>query len=211
MVNFKNVLMLASSALVLGACSNASTDATDNTNSTENALVEESSSTQAVQQEEVVKSTSDKGNRSNPAKFGEVATANFSYYDENGTYDAQLDLVLSNPIRGEEAYNILVAENQFNEPAPEGYEWIIFDVAGTLVKGDQDAPLAQIIEVSSVSASGVQSSPDFYATYTNKYGEAELYQGGTATGRLATIVPTSEAFTIQIGIQFESDTFFTIE
>lgn len=214
MLNLKNVLVLASSAVILGACSGASSETTDNATSnttTESTLVESSTTVTEPKEESKPVVASDKGKRTNPYKFGEAARAEFGYYDGDGTYEAALDLVLSNPVRGEEAYNWLLEQNMYNAPAPEGYEWIVFDVAGTLVEGDDNAPLAQIVQVSSVSASGAQSSPDIYATFDGQYGEAELYKGGTSVGKLATVVPTNEAFTIQISLQFESDTHFVIE
>lgn len=121
---------------MLSACGNASTNSADaSSESSETASVESDTSKETTK-------TVAKGNHWNPYKVGETARLESGFQDKNGNpYPAVLDLTLSNPLRGEEAYNYLVSVTNSNEPAPEGYEWLVVDIMGTLVEGDENIPL----------------------------------------------------------------------
>lgn len=205
MLKFRNALLAVLSIFVLSACGNASTSSADATSeSSETASVESNAS------KETTKAVA-KGNRTNPYKVGETARLEFEFQGNDGdSYPAVLDLTLSNPLRGEEAYNYLVSVTDGNKPAPEGYEWLVVDVTGTLVEGDENMPLKQSARLSSVSASGAET-PEAPYFLESHYGYSELYEGGTTTGPIVTLVPTAEPFTLQLTLQSSERVFFALE
>lgn len=206
-MKFRKALLAVLSILALSACGNASTGSADATSeSSETAAAESTASKETTKTETPVK-----GNRTNPYKFGETARLEFEFQDSEGEeYPAVLDLTLSNPLRGEEAYNYLVNVTDVNEPAPEGYEWFVVDVTGTLVEGDENVPLVQSARLSSVSASGAET-PEAPYFLESDYGDSDLYEGGTTTGPIVTLVPAAEPFTLQLTLQSSERVFFTIE
>ncbi len=205
MLKFRNALLAVLSIFVLSACGNASTNSADaSSESSETASVESDTSKETTK-------TVAKGNRTNPYKVGETARLESGFQDKNGNpYPAVLDLTLSNPLRGEEAYNYLVSVTNSNEPAPEGYEWLVVDITGTLVEGDENIPLFHTAELSSVSASG-SPSPDTSYFLNSYYGGVDLYQGGTTTGQKATLVPAGEPYTVKVTVQYSESVFFAFE
>lgn len=207
MLKFRNALLAVLSIFVLSACGNASTSSADTTSeSSETASVESNASKETTKTE-----TPAKGNRTNPYKVGETARLEFEFQGNDGnSYPAVLDLTLSNPLRGEEAYNYLISVTEVNEPAPEGYEWFVVDVTGTLVEGDENVPLEQSARLSSVSASGAEA-PEAPYFLESDYGDSDLYEGGTTTGPIVTLVPAAEPFTLQLTLQSSERVFFTLE
>lgn len=206
-MKFRNALLAVLSILVLSACGNANTGSADATSeSSETVAVESNASKETTKTESVTK-----GNRTNPYKVGETARLEQEFRDKNGNpYPAVLDLTLSNALRGEEAYNYLVNLIDANQPAPEGYEWLVVDITGTLVEGDENVPLFHTAELSSVSASG-SPAPDESYFLNSYYGGVDLYQGGTTTGQKATLVPAGEPYTVKVTVQYSESVFFTFE
>ena len=60
--------------------------------------------------------------------------------------EAILKLRITEVERGDVAYEQLVDENQFNEPAPEGNEWIIVNFEIEMLDGDEDVPYTRVVE-----------------------------------------------------------------
>ena len=113
----KKYLLLFGSALVLAACGSPSdVEVSEEASSTAAASSEAAS---AVSEETV----SAPGKRSNPVAVGQSATWDLVYYDaESNRIDGVVTASISNVVRGEEAYNQLIAANPYNEAAPEGFE-----------------------------------------------------------------------------------------
>ncbi|MCL2090355.1 MAG: hypothetical protein FWH11_03885 [Micrococcales bacterium] len=86
------------------------------------------------------------------------------------------------------ANDAVAAENQFNDPPPEGKQYALVNITATYVGTESSTPWVTIKYVgadgstaSSYDASAVV--PDEFNSYT------ELYQGGSATGNIALLVP----------------------
>nr|WP_304521720.1 hypothetical protein [Bacillus toyonensis] len=83
---------------------------------------------------------SSKGNRSNPISINEIATINDLILNSDGgtfkKFNTKIELSIIEVIRGEQAYQILKKENQFNKPAPEGKEWALVKIKGKVVDSE---------------------------------------------------------------------------
>jgi len=152
----------------------------------------------------------EKGTRTNPVPFGESAMRLIDINDPDQNFGF-LRLTLSNLISGEEAYNFLLNENQFNEQAPEGYQWIVFDVTAELIEGSENEPYVSYPQISTVSESGSESPDGHYAVVNEEYGGDDLYKGGTNTGKIATIAPVDEDYTIKWIEDYGEPVFFDNE
>jgi len=175
--------------------------------SSENKSTSEDSNSET---QELENEREDHGTRTSPIPFGE-STMRLVDINDPEQDSGFLRLTLSNLISGEEAYNFLLNENQFNEQAPEGYQWIVFDVTGELVEGSDNESYVSYPQVSTVSESGSESPDGHYATITNEYGGTDLYKGGTATGKIATIAPENEDYTIKWIEDYGEPVFFDNE
>ena len=210
---WRSIAFIGLSGLVLGACGgDADTDTTTN-------VEEESSVVVKNESEEVVESEkadtgSAVGKRSNPAPLDEPQEVAVQYYDDNGEeIDGKVMITVSNVVRGEEAYNQLLEENEFNEDAPEGHEWVIFDVKMTLEEGSMDEPFnTSMINIIPISSDGSEVPQTSYATFTDgtDFGWKDLYEGGTDSGKVGKIVPIDDETTIKLS-DMQNNTFFTLK
>lgn len=119
--------------------------------------------------------TAEKGTRENPVSFDATI--------END--DWTVTLADFNPDANAE-----VAEgNQFNDEAGEGQSWIMF--TPTVDYHGADSGLAVEVQFAFVGADGaVTNSYDAMAVLDGSFDvSAELYDGGTATGKVAMLVP----------------------
>jgi len=139
--SIKQLLLVGSTLMVLGACSSREVQESTPT-SDEEVEVEE---TEVVSEEEETEETEEAptsavGKRSNPVPVGDSVTYTEAYYGEEveDEYEAEFELRITDVVRGEEALAILQEENQLNEPAPEGMEWTIITLEGTLHAGDEE-------------------------------------------------------------------------
>lgn len=152
----------------------------------------------------------EQGTRTNPIPFGESTMRLVDINDPNQDFGF-LRLTLSNLISGEEAYNFLLNESQFNEQAPEGYQWIVFDVTAELTEGSDNVPYVSYPNVSTVSESGAESPGGHYAVINDEFGNTDLYNGGTTTGKIATIAPEDEGYLIKWVEDYKEPVFFDTE
>ncbi|MFO8069460.1 MAG: hypothetical protein R6U02_05690 [Alkalibacterium sp.] len=183
---------------------------------TEEVAAEDNETEPAEEIEEVVEEepTTDIGKRSNPVPLGASIEVDVNIIDIDDVFDAEegvLKLTLNNIISGDEAYEIILGENQFNEEAPEGYQWIIFDIEATLVDGSEDVAYTPFPMISTVSESGAESPDGHYATIDNEFGYTDLFDGGSTSGRQATIAPADENYLIKWTEGFTKEIFFSVE
>lgn len=88
--------------------------------------------------------------------------------------------------------NDAVAEaNSFNDPAPEGQQYAVANVTVTYKGEDTGMPV--FVQIDYVTATGeVISTWDSFAIAPEPtFGSGELYAGGTSTGNLAFLIPSS--------------------
>ena len=81
--------------------------------------------------EEKKNETPEIGTRTNPVKLGETLSAEGVTVTDLDDWEKEtvgnFNLTLNKVTRGEEAYNLIKSYNQFNEPAPEGFEFALLD------------------------------------------------------------------------------------
>lgn len=154
------------------------------------------------------------GSRTNPIPLGDTATISVSIYESSSSFKSvpgKLELGISNVMSGEEAYNFLLAENQFNEPAPEGYQWIVFDVNAQLIEGSEDYAYTPSPRATTISASGTQSPDGHHASLNNSFGYQDMYNGGSASEKMATLAPAEEDYLLQFEEGFDTKIFFSVK
>ncbi|WP_242543339.1 hypothetical protein [Candidatus Enterococcus mangumiae] len=152
------------------------------------------------------------GKRSNPVPLGTPITFDTVYYDDDyEDIEANLTITVSNVIRGEEAFNHMVSLNEFNEPAPEGKEWVMFDVEMTVNKGSQDYPYRGLSLFVPISSSGEEVNQDEYSYLGNEeFGSKDLYEGGSDKGKVALLVPIGDDTLIEFN-DFTNRLFFKLQ
>lgn len=193
-MNKKNLSSLATLfvlGLILTGCS------TGNAGEKEVSLVEstQSEAKESTSNKEEDKTNSQIGKRSNPVPLGETVEFPVEYANEDWseTFKGRATLSISDIIRGQEALDILMSENEFNETAPEGYEWMIFTTSMKLIEGDEDYPYVPLNIFTVIDESGSEIPQDLYATFDgNEFGFTDIFPGGTATGRIAKVVKVDE-------------------
>lgn len=130
------------------------------------------------------------GTRSNPLGLNQKGITQIDEYSD-GIFTAEVSI--KELIRGEAAWTQIQAANQFNQPAPAGYEYILAKVS--LFISDATDKNAQY-SVSSldfvlVSTSGVDYESDsIYPPEPKLY--AKLYSGGSTEGWLSFKVKTDD-------------------
>ncbi len=146
------------------------------------------------------------GKRSNPVGNGQTASFDLTYYDDsyNGI-PGNASITLSNPVRGQAAFDTLMGYNQFNSPAPEGLEWLIFDVNVTLNEGSPDYAFnSGSIYFKVIGSDGSQVDQNAYGVLDDNFGGNDLYVGGTDWGQEAVLVPIGDT-----GVLIEANGFST--
>lgn len=192
MNNVKYTTLICLSSLLLVACATPS-DVTVESTDTSSISAEEVS---VVSEAESSEKVSTPGKRSNPVAIGESATWKVLYSDvEYNPLEGTVTTTISNVVRGEEAYNQLIKANEFNEAAPEGYDWAIFDMSLTLVEGSEDDPFnTSTISITPIASDGSEVSQASYATFEegSDFGWKDLYKGGKDSGKFGVIVPVDD-------------------
>lgn len=146
------------------------------------------------EEEEEVKDESSVGKRSNPVPLGETVEFPVTANDDDGnSFDGVGSMVFNDVVRGEEAFNQLMEMNQFNEEAPEGYEWAIINTKFTLDELEtEDESFYVWFTFNSYGADGSESPTEPYGTVDNEFGFVDLYSGGSNEGLEAILVPKGD-------------------
>lgn len=152
------------------------------------------------------------GKRSNPVPVDTPITFDTVYFDdEYEDIDANLTLTISNIVRGEDAFNHIVSLNEFNEPAPEGKEWVMFDVELAVNEGSHDYPYRSLTRFVPVSSTGEEVNQDSYSYLGNEeFGNKDLYEGGSEKGKVALLVPTGDETLVEFN-DFTNRIFFKLQ
>lgn len=182
----------------------------EDTEVVEEVEAEEEEVEEEVVEEEVVVEV---GKRSNPVLMGESVTFTETYYGEDLTesYEALFELKVTDILRGEEAFATLLEENQFNEPAPEGMEWAIITLEGTLHEGDEDVPYTVLPWFSVIDSSGSEVSQDEYATLDgNEFGYVDLFPGGQTSGRITQYMPIDDPSLLVLEAMLSNGIYFSL-
>lgn len=143
----------------------------------------------------------DPGSRENPHQFGETVTGQDWEVTING-------ITLG-------ADDAIAAENQFNEPAPDGSSYALVDVTMTYLGDDSDIPLVGT-DVSYVTGSGETLSAYEHSAVTPDAFEStrELYNGGTEQGNISIAIPDGDengTLRVRLGFLSSEDHFYVAE
>lgn len=236
MLNKKIILAITASALLLGACEETQSEDNNaaNTEELEARIAELENENEALRsensellsddeeteepveqaeeetEESDTQSSGSAGTRSDPVTFGETINlqGTFADYDADWEeFDADLDITIIESIRGEEAWNIISNENQFNDPAPEGKEYIINRVR-VLLKNATSDDLKTTFSDSDfdyISSSGSSYSTE-YAVIPDEL-NVELFNDGQSEGNIMGVVDIDDTPLIR----YESSFFFESE
>ncbi|KLA31036.1 hypothetical protein P9Z76_27425 [Bacillus cereus] len=156
---------------------------------------------------------SSKGNRSNPIPINEVATINDLILNSDGgtfkKFNTKVELSILEVIRGDQAYQILKKENQFNKPAPEGKEWALVKVKGKVVDSEtQDYEyFLSDMNVNLVSNDGRVYNRELSAVTPNQLHQ-KLYKGAEGEGYISQVVDVGDDFKIQFNTHDSKKIFF---
>ena len=154
------------------------------------------------------------GKRSNPVPVGEWIEFQDSYYENIESFDAiegTLKLRITEVERGDAAFEKLMAENQFNEPAPEGHEWVIAHLEIEMVEGDEDTPYTVVPFISIMASTGNEVSQDAWATLDgNEFGHVDLFPGGSHSGRVAYYAPIEDESLLVYEVGFDTGIYFSL-
>lgn len=203
--------------LLLGACSDADVSSTDNPvqdSQEEQSADTEESAQETAEESSQEESTADEalGTRTNPIKPNEGAEIQTVIYDDAGNQvEATFTIGMGNFRRGEEAYQYLKSQNEFNQEPPEGYEWLLFDVKLDASISDPNVSyyVAPVFNVFTEDGSPVQQ--DIYPTFNSgEFGWVDIYDGGSVQGQQAVIVPAGEKVLIEMA-DFWYSVFFATE
>lgn len=155
------------------------------------------------------------GVRSDPFDFSYEPVISGKTTGSNGG-DIEISMLISlmQPIRGQEAMDFIMSENQFNEPAPEGWEWLVFRLFTRLDEGSEDEAYSPMFDFSSVKSNGSPSPTGHYVSFSasnDEYGYPELYKGGYKEGYMAVLIPEDDPdSTIKMTVDWGVEAFFKL-
>ncbi|MEA1855559.1 hypothetical protein MKX67_02615 [Cytobacillus sp. FSL W7-1323] len=178
---------------------------------------EENQQGETAQPEEVEKEEEPKsklGSRTNPVPFQKTATVDDELYDDEGnTYAIKFDLTVKDVIRGDEAYQKLKSMNEYNEAAPEGYEWVLAETKVKFVESeteDLSFYIDGIMNFEMVSESGDIYSGDVYGTTEPDF-SFEMYVGNEKEGYISGLVKTGENAQLRYEEMLGGQVFFNLQ
>lgn len=154
------------------------------------------------------------GTRSNPVQLNEVATIETQTVDDDfNNYDTTIDLSVESVVRGDEAQSKLKEMNEFNEDAPEGYEWVLVNAKVKVTDSEtEDHPFTidGIMYFKFVSESGDVYSGDIVGTTEPDF-SFEMYKGNEKEGYIAGLVKTGEKASLEYDPMISSSVFFSLQ
>ena len=194
---------------MLAACGQDTKDITvkEDTDKQEETTKEDES--KAKEQEE-----SKLGSRTNPVPFQKTATVNDELYNDNGdAFPIKFDLTVTEVTRGDAAFQKLKAMNEFNDPAPEGYEWVLAKIKVKFVESetrDLAFHIDGIVNFTAVSESGDIYSGDVVGS-TDPDFSFEMYVGNEKEGYIAKLVKAGEKAQLRYEEMVGGQVFFNLQ
>lgn len=190
----KKLVLLGVSAFLLGACGNGSSETATNTESSE-----AQPSTEQVDSTENDSSTeestdSNQGKRSNPYTLADTFEMDVQYSDPDSDdyapIDGRIKVTFNNVTTGQEAQDFLTSENEFNDQAPEGFQWMVFDTSVELLEGSEDVPFNLFLTEQIYDANGASvDNSEHMAFSNNQLSDQSIFPGATAQGNIVLLVP----------------------
>lgn len=190
----KKLVLLGVSAFLLGACGNGSSETATNTESSEaQSSTEQVDSTENDSSKE--ESTgSNQGKRSNPYTLADAFEMDVQYSDPDSDdyapIDGRIKVTFNNVTTGQEAQDFLTSENEFNDQAPEGFQWMVFDTSVELLEGSEDVPFNLFLTEQIYDADGASvDNSEHMAFSNNQLSDQSIFPGATAQGNIVLLVP----------------------
>lgn len=185
MKNFKLLAMVGICGIALAACGG------ENTESEVSAPTQESTAVESSAKEEKT-ADSEVGKRSNPYKVGDKIEMNVTYYDDNSeSYEGLLNVTVNSIMLGQESQDYLMSANEFNEEAPEGYQWAVLNTTAELIEGSEDYQFDLYLTEEVFDPSGTSIDQMQAAAYSNTaLSDQSIFPGASATGDIVLLVPT---------------------
>lgn len=154
------------------------------------------------------------GSRTNPVPFQQSATVSDELYNENGdSFAIKFDLTVLDVIRGDGAYQQLKTMNEFNEPAPEGYEWVLAKTKVKLTESETEDlafHIDGIMNFKMVSESGDIFSDEIIGTTEPDF-SFEMYVGNEKEGFISGLVKTGEKAQLRYEKMLGGQVFFNLQ
>ncbi|RBP90712.1 hypothetical protein DFO70_109219 [Cytobacillus firmus] len=174
---------------------------------------EENGEEQSAKPEEK-KGDSKIGSRSNPIKINEMAAIETVTYDNSSNeYKTIIELSVEEVLRGQDAQQKLKKMNEFNENAPEGYEWVLVKSKVKVADSEtEDHPFTidGIMNFKFVSENGDIYSGDTVATAEPDF-SFEMYKGNEKEGYIAGLVKTGEDAKMEYDSWVGNTVFFDLK
>ena len=190
----KKLLLLGMSAFVLAACGNGSSETAANTESSEaQPSTEQVDSTENDSSKEE-STDSNQGKRSNPYTLADTFEMDVQYSDPDSDdyapIDGRIKVTFNNVTTGQEAQDFLTSENEFNDQAPEGFQWMVFDTSVELLEGSEDVPFNLFLTEQIYDANGASvDNSEHMAFSNNQLSDQSIFPGATAQGNIVLLVP----------------------
>ncbi|MED4229397.1 hypothetical protein [Neobacillus cucumis] len=203
-------IVLLSVVFALAACGQGTKDVSVKDNDT-SGKKEQPVKKEEKKQEQV---ESKLGSRSNPVPYQQTATIDDELYNDAGdSFPMKFDLTVEEVIRGDAAYNKLKAMNEFNEQAPEGYEWVLVKTKVKFLESksqDLSFTIDGIMNFKMVSESGDIYSGDIYGTTEPEF-SFEMYVGNEKEGYISGLVKKGEKAQLRYEELIGGQVFFNMQ
>lgn len=195
--------------LMLAACGDIDEKNEREVNSEQDSVEDKENGTEQEKEKEKEKAV---GTRSNPLPFGDTITVKENIYDDSfNAYDSSLEITLLETIQGEEAWAIIKNENQFNEPAKEGYEYVLVKVKGFLKESETEDDSLYFSNMNFKFVSDDGEVYEWASVVVPDDLSKELYNGGTGEGFIANQVKVGDDFKISYDSSEGSPVFFYVK
>lgn len=148
---------------------------------------------------------------STPLPLGETFTVKSTIYNKQAdTYATSLDLTVTEVTRGQKAWDILYTGNQYNEPAAEGYEYVLIKLRATVKDAEtKDYPFQLSsfdFQFFDQEGAAYERSP---VVVPNKL-DAELYDGATTEGYITNQVRIGDQAKLTYRPAYSEPIFFKL-
>lgn len=194
---------------ILGGCGQDTKDITVNEEETQQGVTE---NTEASEKKEETEAKL--GSRSNPVPFQKTATVDDELYNDEGeAFPIKFDLTVVEVERGDAAYKKLISMNEYNEAAPEGYEWVLAKTKVKFVESETEDlafHIDGIMNFTMVSENGDIYSGDIIGT-TDPDFSFEMYVGSEKEGYISGLVKTGEKAQLRYEEMLGGEVFFNLQ
>lgn len=154
--------------------------------------------------DEDVAEEEDLGTRDDPYLLGEKVLVEYSDFIYG---NVQIEVTVNSMIRGEEAEQIIMNEDELNEPSGEGKEYVIANLTVKLIDIDESEDYSQygyeIPFFEWVSVTGRTYDEFTFALVPDEL-IGTLYKGGEKTGNIVALVDDGDEVLIKLGSRWFS-------